>query len=124
MIGEGGSARVGEVVEDVAALLTEGVRDGHDSRGETAAAVTLRSETFFPPENEGAELAFGMIVGGFDADLVRKGPQGESVFDDVGAGAADAAHAKADAARKKAFNGWSDRSDVTVHGAAIGEGCG
>jgi hypothetical protein len=53
---------LGEEGQDVALLLPQGVGDGHDAGSEAAASIALRAKGSFSPEDEGPELAFGVIV--------------------------------------------------------------
>jgi hypothetical protein len=59
---EGSIDGVGEELEDVPALLSEGVHDSHDACGEEGAAIALGTEALPAPEDERSQLALGVVV--------------------------------------------------------------
>ena len=76
-------------------LLSQGVGDGHDSLGEAASAVALRTEGGFSPQDERTQRSLRVVVGGFDAGFMNERPHSIAVIEDVLARAANAANAKA-----------------------------
>lgn len=73
----------------MAALLSGGIRHGHEALGEEVSALALRIERALTPENEGAELALDVVVGRVDAVVINKGPESGGMSQDVGAGTGD-----------------------------------
>jgi len=65
------------MLEDVTVEVSEGVRDGHDARGEAIAAIALRSEGLLAPQDESPQLAVCVIIRRFDTFVVGEGPKGE-----------------------------------------------
>src|ERR1700723_3216594 len=76
----------------------------HDAFGEAGATIALRAEALFAPENEGSELAFGVVVRRLDPGLVDEGPECLAVRKDVGAAAADATKAQVYAPLEKVLH--------------------
>src|SRR5438477_4663607 len=78
--GEGGAAgaggeRVGEVVVERAALEASGLVDREQPFGGAFAAFGLAAEGELAVDDGGAESAFGVVVGGFDAGDGGEGPE-------------------------------------------------
>lgn len=92
---------------------------------EAAAAIALGAEALLAPQNEGAELSLGMIVGGFDVSVIDEGPKGEPVLEDVGTRAADAAHTEACALGEKALDdgsgGVHERAEPATRDRAVAD---
>jgi len=65
----------GEIVEDIALLLAQGVTDGEHAFDETAAIRAVSAETGVPPQDSMAQGSLGVVVGGLDAWLTCEGPQ-------------------------------------------------
>ena len=54
----------GEIVEDIAPLLAQGVTDGEHAFDETAAIRAVSAETGVPPQDSMAQGSLGVVVGG------------------------------------------------------------
>ena len=79
--------RLGEEVEDVAALQTATGDDGHDALDVARAARRLGAETGLAPDDEATQRALGQIVGRLHARRADKRPQCRAPVQDVAAGA-------------------------------------
>ena len=66
----------GEVGEDVALLLPQGVRGRHDTGGKAGAPVALGAEGFLPPEHKRPQFTLTVIVGRLDTGDMRECPEG------------------------------------------------
>jgi hypothetical protein len=69
----------------VALLLAGGMGHGHQAFGEEIAPLALRAKRASAPENEGAQLALSVVVGGVNAVSIHECPQCLRVSDNVGA---------------------------------------
>ena len=69
----------------MALLLAGGMGHGHQALGEEVAPLALGPKRASAPENEGAQLALGVVVGGVDAVAIHECPQGLRVSENVGA---------------------------------------
>lgn len=78
-----GSAAGGQEVEHALVLLARGEGNGHQVFGEGVVALTLGTERALAPENEGAQLPLGMVVGWLEARLVDEIPQRLPMLEDV-----------------------------------------
>src|SRR5439155_16343580 len=70
-----GAMAVGQVVPDIAALLTARRDDAEDAFGEAAADRTVRTATGLAPEHSLAHGPLGDVVGRFDTVAADEGPQ-------------------------------------------------
>ena len=113
--------RLGEEGEDIALLLPERMNRGHYALGETAPTFALRPEALRAPEDEGADLALGMIVRRLDPGLIDEGPQGLPMIEKVRATSAHAGKAQVDALLEEVLHARAKRESVAAKCRA-GEG--
>jgi len=71
----GGDAGLREIVQDIAALLTQGRDDGQDAFHEAAAFGAVRSKAPLAIKNRGADGSFGRVVRRLNSLHANKRPQ-------------------------------------------------
>src|SRR5450759_1104612 len=76
---------LGQELQDISFLLTQGKHRCQNALNKKAALFTLRAKTMFSPKDATPQRALCSIVGGFNSFVINECPKGGLEFDDIGA---------------------------------------